>query len=309
LEIRQIRPGEGELVRRSRLELLAEAPWRGALFDRERGRPDRYWETRAGTGAAGGELATLIALEAGDCVGIVDLVFAQATETAELAGMWVRPSHRRQGIGQALTAAAVRCAESRGTEEVGLWVITDNSAAVALYERCGFHRSGQPVPVEGHAGLSQIHMVRRIGEVNGADSDPREQRARVVIVDGERVALIKRVRAGQTYYLFPGGGVEEGETPEEAAVREAREELGVDVELAGVEFDEVFEGVRFVYFRAAVADGKFGTGLWPDHAHRTAATRAERGTYEAVWLPLADLERHDVRPRELSERLARDIGE
>ena len=151
--------------------------------------------------------------------------------------------------------------------------------------------------------------LARSVKVKVAGIDPSDQRARVVIMDGERVALIKRVRAGQTYYLFPGGGVEEGETLEEAAVREAREELGVDVELGGVEFDEVFEGVRFVYFRAAVAGGEFGTGLWPDHARRTAATHAERGTYEAVWLPLADLKRHDVRPRELAERLTRDVGE
>ena len=136
-------------------------------------------------------------------------------------------------------------------------------------------------------------------------TDSADLRARVVIVDRGRVALIKRVRAGHTYYLFPGGGVEEGETPEEAAVREAREELGVDVELGGVDFDEMFERVRFVYFRASVVSGDFGTGVWPDHVGRTAAMRAERGTYEAVWLPLADLEHHDVRPRELAAQLAR----
>jgi len=59
----------------------------------------------------------------------------------------------------------------------------------------------------------------------------------VVIVQAGRVALIKRVRAGRTYYLFPGGGVEEGETPEQAAIREAHEELGVEVELGEPRFD------------------------------------------------------------------------
>lgn len=56
------------------------------------------------------------------------------------------------------------------------------------------------------------------------------RRSAVVLVERDRVALIRRTRQGHTYYMFPGGGVELGETDEEAAVREAREELGVDVQ-------------------------------------------------------------------------------
>ena len=136
-------------------------------------------------------------------------------------------------------------------------------------------------------------------------SDP--PRARVVIIDNGNVALIKRVRDGMTYYLFPGGGVEEGETPEEAAVREAREELGVDVRLGELVHEEVFKNVRFLYFRADIAGGEFGTGKWPDHEHRDAAAREKSGTHDAVWLPLEELRNTqigvDVRPRELVERL------
>jgi 8-oxo-dGTP diphosphatase len=80
-------------------------------------------------------------------------------------------------------------------------------------------------------------------------------RARVVVVENGRVALIKRVREGQTYFLFPGGGVERGETPEQAAVREAREELGVEVELSELLLEEVFQGVRFLYFSARITGG------------------------------------------------------
>lgn len=43
------------------------------------------------------------------------------------------------------------------------------------------------------------------------------------------VILIERHRAGLDYYVFPSGGMDDGETLEQAAVREAREELGVDV--------------------------------------------------------------------------------
>jgi 8-oxo-dGTP pyrophosphatase MutT (NUDIX family) len=48
----------------------------------------------------------------------------------------------------------------------------------------------------------------------------------------ERVLLIhERIEHGQVHWLTPGGGVEAGETPREAAAREAAEETGIAVAL------------------------------------------------------------------------------
>jgi 8-oxo-dGTP diphosphatase len=58
--------------------------------------------------------------------------------------------------------------------------------------------------------------------------------ARLVVVDGAgRVLLFRHVaREGKDFWATPGGGLEPGETEEEAARREAAEELGAkDVEL------------------------------------------------------------------------------
>ena len=51
-------------------------------------------------------------------------------------------------------------------------------------------------------------------------------RGAAIIVQEGKIALIKRIREEETYYVFPGGGIEEGETPEEAMKREVYEELG-----------------------------------------------------------------------------------
>ena len=56
-------------------------------------------------------------------------------------------------------------------------------------------------------------------------------RAAVVLLQDDKIALVERHRAGLHYFTFPGGHVEPGETPEQAAVRETREELGLDVSI------------------------------------------------------------------------------
>jgi 8-oxo-dGTP diphosphatase len=51
-----------------------------------------------------------------------------------------------------------------------------------------------------------------------------------IITDGGRVLMVRRrVKEGELSWQFPAGGVEEGETAEQAAVRETLEETGLVV--------------------------------------------------------------------------------
>ncbi len=54
-------------------------------------------------------------------------------------------------------------------------------------------------------------------------------RAVAVILRGDQVLLMKRVKAGGEYFIFGGGTVEPGETKEQAVVREVAEEFSLDV--------------------------------------------------------------------------------
>jgi len=51
--------------------------------------------------------------------------------------------------------------------------------------------------------------------------------ARSIIIKGKKVAMIHSVK--YDYYKFPGGGIENGENPVDAVIRETREESGLVV--------------------------------------------------------------------------------
>ncbi len=130
-------------------------------------------------------------------------------------------------------------------------------------------------------------------------TDPTERwpidRAGVLIVRGDRLALIHRVRDGRTYYVVPGGSVDGEETVAEAARREAEEELGVPVDLGQlrVRIDHRTEGgivQRQWYFSATVDTDEIEL-VGPELGYPL-----ERGTYSAVWVPIDEMTGLDVRP-------------
>ncbi|MBE1556470.1 NUDIX hydrolase [Sporosarcina limicola] len=60
--------------------------------------------------------------------------------------------------------------------------------------------------------------------------------AYVLLLDeqGKNVLMVKNKGEGPSYYTLPGGAVEKGETLEEAAIREVKEETGLEVQIDGI---------------------------------------------------------------------------
>jgi 8-oxo-dGTP diphosphatase len=131
-------------------------------------------------------------------------------------------------------------------------------------------------------------------------------RAAVVIVENGRVALIERVRDRRTYFVFPGGRVEGGESPRQAAEREAHEELGVRVELGDLISVADRDGREQRDYLASIVGGTFGTGRGTE---MMTSGRTAKGTYRPVWVDLTILTELDVRPRALAEALASWTGD
>ena len=135
-------------------------------------------------------------------------------------------------------------------------------------------------------------------------------RAGIVLIEDNKVALIERHRAGLDYFVFPGGGVDEGETPEQGAVREAMEELGVQVaikrKVAEIHFGRTS---KHIYFLVDRVSGEFGTGTGeeftdadPDHP--------QEGVYVPIWMRVEELAQyHNIYPSDLAKLVIKSARE
>lgn len=134
-------------------------------------------------------------------------------------------------------------------------------------------------------------------------------RAGIVLMQDGKVALIERHRAGMDYYVFPGGGMDEGETPEQAAIREAMEELGIEVSIK-LKISEIQFGQRSrqVYFLVDQVGGEFGTGVGEEYTDADP-NNPEEGIYIPIWMPIEELPLHEnIYPAKVSELVVRSLS-
>ncbi|QCR33902.1 NUDIX domain-containing protein [Lysinibacillus sp. SGAir0095] len=122
-------------------------------------------------------------------------------------------------------------------------------------------------------------------------------RGSCILMKDKKIALIKRIRDGMVYYVFPGGGIEKGETPEEATKREAFEELGVSIIVKDCFAEVSYNGIQY-FFIADIIEGKIGDGQGEEY---TDSAR-NRGVYQPMWVEINDLLSLDIRPIEVAKK-------
>ena len=110
-----------------------------------------------------------------------------------------------------------------------------------------------------------------------------------VIFQGDTIYATQRgYGPWRDYWEFPGGKIEPGETPEQALVREIREELDVGVTvlapLTRVEYDYPDFHLSMQCFRCRIDEGEPTL-----KEHEAARWLSRKDLYSLRWLP-ADLE-------------------
>lgn len=141
-----------ERVRALRLAALADAPDAfGSTLAEEADQPEAFWRRRL----MRAEATTLVLVHDGHDAGLA--VVAPEDDDATVAGIfsvWVAPFARGRGAGDALIAAAIDDARTRGFRRVVLEVGERNLKAQALYARHGFTPSG----LRGHLPPPREHV-------------------------------------------------------------------------------------------------------------------------------------------------------
>jgi 8-oxo-dGTP diphosphatase len=104
-----------------------------------------------------------------------------------------------------------------------------------------------------------------------------------VVIDHGDILVIRRRKDGREYAVLPGGGVELGESPEEACLRELFEETGLRGALGKVLSVEPEETGPAFYFSVTVESRRLALG------DPEASRLSQNNYYQPDWVPKASV--------------------
>jgi 8-oxo-dGTP pyrophosphatase MutT (NUDIX family) len=116
-------------------------------------------------------------------------------------------------------------------------------------------------------------------------------RAVAVVIDRGEVLVIRRRKNGRDYAVLPGGGVEVGESPAAACLRELREETGLHGTLHAALAVGARETGPAFYFRVTVDSRRLALG------DPELSRVSPENWYEPHWVPLPSLDAINLVPQ------------
>jgi 8-oxo-dGTP diphosphatase len=178
-------------------------------------------------------------------VGGVGVTIDRKSRTGRL-GYWVGQKYWGHGVATEAAGRLTRWSFANlEVDRITARVATDNPASAAVLTRIGFRQvgtghqhfasRGSNVPVLLFEATRDDIFGKTEVEAAEAGSKPLLLVAACALVDVDGRVLLARRPEGKKMaglWEFPGGKLNPGETPEQALIRELKEELGIDVTAA-----------------------------------------------------------------------------
>ena len=132
-------------------------------------------------------------------------------------------------------------------------------------------------------------------------------RGAAIIAQGDKIILMRRERGfgknKQIYYTIPGGGREEGEKIEETAIREIKEELGIDIKIKKLMYKlNTYMRMQYIFLGEYVS-GILGTGEGEEYEEENYK---KYGKYIPQVVSFEKLKKIKLVPETLKKEIIRD---
>ena len=119
-----------------------------------------------------------------------------------------------------------------------------------------------------------------------------------IIIKGGKILLMRRIRNGREYFVFPGGGIEGNESLENGVAREIKEEFNLDVKINKFLFQIENRGRQEFYFLIEKFSGV------PKISGDEKKRMNESNQYYPVWKDLEEIPNlSNLHPKEAKQKV------
>jgi len=142
-------------------------------------------------------------------------------------------------------------------------------------------------------------------------SNQKRIRAVAIIINNNKVLVMHRIKQGKEYYVFPGGGVENNETIEQAVLREVQEETSLEIKIEKLLYHHIYENdikkgfytEQFFYLcRYISGEPKLGDGNESEEMKES-----NDNFYNPAWYEIKNLSQLLLYPLEICDWFVEDI--